>query len=489
MLSEKKTVAGKALRIFTLVLAVVITASSLASCSIAWRYSKYDRTGERYDYDLTEYISIPEYMGIEIPDIVYTASEEEIEDNKYKKLAYFAEETVVEDGVVEKYDLVVADYICTIDGAEYRNLCSTVNESYRNFMAGINYFMVPEIDEAILGMAPGETKEIEFDFPEPYYKDPSVSGLTAQFTVTIEKIRRQDFPEYDDEFVSTYYGAESADAYTAEIKTQLEHDIGNALENYEVDLTWDYLVSNAKLKKIPGKEFSEMNDYETDYYISLARKENMSLSEYATEKLGLESVNELYDQISEYSQEAVRDEMILYIVARCENITVSDQEYEDALIELGGKYETSDLDTCKQIAVSDYGSEERFKSIILLNEVYEYIADNATKIDADEYYANKAAGKYIVDPDEVSGPSKTEILIIVVASVAAVLAVLIIVLVILAIKAKRRNTKAKTAKAQLEEKRRLRREQNAAKKKHYGDKKQKEVKEEASDKTEDESDT
>lgn len=443
----------------------------LASCGISQRYSRYDRTGERYDYDLTEYISIPEYKGIEIPDLEYTATDEEVADNIYKKLAYFADETVITDGVVEKYDLVVADYTCTIDGVEFRELCSWVNESYRNFMAGINCFMVPEIDEAILGMAPGETKKITFTFSEPYYKDPTVSGLEAEFEITVEKIRRQDFPEYDDEFVSYYYGAESADAYTDEIKTQLEHDIESALEDYEVNLTWEYIVSNSNLKKIPSKEFKEMNDYETSYYISLAKSENMTLAEYATEELGYETVNDFYDAISEYSRDAVRDEMILYIIARCENITVDDAEYEDAVLEAASQYEVTDLETAKQVVVSEYGSEERYRSIVLLDKVYKYIADSATKIDQDEYYANKAAGKYTVDPEAATGLSKTEILLIVVCSVTALIFIAVALLAFAAIKAGHRRKNAKKVQAELEEKRRIRREAKALKKKHYGDKK------------------
>ncbi len=457
-------------RIIAFAVLSVTVVMSLSSCSISQRYSKYDRTGERYDYDLTEYISIPEYKGIEIPDLVYTVSDEEVEDNKYKKLSYFADETVITDGVVEKYDLVVADYTCTIDGKEFKELCSSVNESYRNFMAGINYFMVPEIDETLLGMAPGETKTITFVFPEPYYKCPSISGLEAEFTITLQTIRRQDFPEYDDEFVSYYYGAENADAYTEEIKTQLEHDIESALENYEVDLTWDYLVSNSKLKKIPGKEFQEMNDFETSYYISLAKKENMTLAEYATEKLGYESLNDFYDSISSYSEEAVRDEMILYIIARCENITVSDEEYEQAVLEVGSRYEISDLETSKQVVVSEYGSEKRYRSIVLLDKVYNFIADNATKIDDEEYYANKAAGKYTVDPDAATGLSKTEILVIVVCSVTFLIFAFVVVLAVSAIRAKKRHANAKKIKAELEEKRRIRREARALKKKHYGEK-------------------
>lgn len=467
MYLNKRNRVGRIVGLLSLTVVIFTVVTQLTSCNMSTRYSRYDRTGERYDYDLTEYISIPEYKNIEIPDIYYTASEQEIEDNKYKKLAYFASEEIIEDGTAEKYDLVVADYICKIDGIEYANLCSSVNESYRNFMVGINYFMIPEIDEAVLGMAPGETKKIEFVFPRPYYKDPSVSGLKAEFEITVEKIRRQNFPEFSDEFVSEYFGAEDAESYTSEIKTQLEHDIETALEDYEADITWEYIVSNAKLKKIPGKEFADMNDYETSYYISLAKSENMSLSEYAVEKLGYDSVNDLYDAISEYSEDAVKNEMIIYIIARCENITVSEDEYNDALLDAGSSYEVTDIETCKEIVVKNYGSEERYKSLLLAEKVYGYISDSAIKIDADEYYTNKDAGKYVVDPDETSGPSKTEVMITVVFCISVLLFVGVVILLVKAVREKRKNTALRTERQKLEEKRERRRVARASKKKNY----------------------
>jgi len=228
------------LRLTAAVFALLFACLSLCSCdkSISARYDKYDREGERYDLDLTEYVAIPEYKGIEIPDLIYEPTEKEIADTRIKKQVYFSDEYIVEDGVIEKYDLVDCDFVTKVEGMEYRSMCSASNSALRSMLIGIEEFDIPEIDAQMLGMKPGETATIEFTFPIPYYRAPMLSGLKGEFTVTIDQIRRQNLAEYTDEFVNQFYGATDTAAYDSTIEAQLKSDYSKYMENYEIDMLW-----------------------------------------------------------------------------------------------------------------------------------------------------------------------------------------------------------------------------------------------------------
>lgn len=53
--------------------------------------------------------------------------------------------------------------------------------------------------DGIVGMNPGETKEIEATFPDTY-PQPKVAGRKALFTVTLKELKEKELPELDDEF-------------------------------------------------------------------------------------------------------------------------------------------------------------------------------------------------------------------------------------------------------------------------------------------------
>ncbi len=460
-------------RSIALIFAVIFVCMSLCSCeeSIAKRYSRYDRGGERYDYDLLEYIAMPEYRGIEVPLLEYTPTSEDVDNTRIKKLVYFSEEEVIPDGTIEKYDLVDCDFVTLIDGYEYRSLCSSSNSALRSVLVGIEEFDIPEIDECLLGMKPGETATIEFVFPEPYYRDPLVSGCKAEFTVTIDQIRRQNFAEYTDEFVSQYYGATDTETYDSEIESQLINDYSNYLKDYKKDMTWEYLVSNTKLMKLPGKEYRELFNLVIDSYVEEAEAEGLTVDDYAVQVLGYENTDVFYEDMANDVQSTIMEEMILYVVARCENIVLTVSEYEEALLQATSDLEIEDLTTCEQVVAEQYGSLSNFKEAVLFSKIFDYISENVTELSIEEYYANKHEGKYEnVELEESKSLSVTEILIIVGIAVAVLLVIVTVILAVNAVKVKKiADIKAKE-RAELEEKRRIRREQKQAKKKHYGKK-------------------
>ena len=431
-------------RAVSLAIVLLVAASSLASCSdgLKGKYDSYDRAGERYDLDLTDYIAIPDYAAIEIPDITYTPSEEEIADNRMLKLAYFAPEKSV-DEPCRKYDLVDADFTATLGGKRYTRFDSSVLSSMRSFMVGIGNFGVKEIDDAIIGMKPGEEKTIEFTLPEPFLKDVPSSGMSGTFTIKIDKVRRQEFAEYNDGFVSEYYGFATTEEYDAEIAEQLAHDAAIGYEGYEVETAWNYIYDNAVIYKYPGKELAETRDGIVDSYLSLAESKGMSMDEYAV-SIGYADRNDFYDNyVEDYAREIVKNEMILYFIARCENLVLTDSEYEKELIEYCAEYQISDVDTCRLIVAENFGTEAKFREQVYLKSAQDLLGEKTVKIDPAAYYENKHAGKYVLTAEQVAAatkPASDSITAIVILSVAAcVVFVFIAVMTALIIKQKKKN--------------------------------------------------
>lgn len=416
---------------------------TLASCGgLGSKYNEYDRSGERYDLDLTEYVAVPDYTGIEIPDLFYEPSAEEIENARMMKRAYFAPEEEVKEPC-RKYDLVDADFSAKVEGFSYSLFDSSLESSRRSFMVGIGNFGVAEIDDGIVGMEPGEEKTIEFTFPEPYLYDPAVSGMSGEFTIRIADVRRQDFPEYTDEFVEDHYGFSTVDAYDEEIKEQLTHDMNLCFEGYETEFAWNYVMDNAKIYKYPAKELSSARDRVVESVMASAEASGVSFDEYVVSK-GYNDRNDFYDNYVEaYAKEIVKEEMTLFLIARAEGVTLTRAEYERELLDYCSLYEITDISTCEQIVTKAFGSLARYKEQLLFKKTQELIGKKTVKIPAADYYANVHAGKYDVSDaaiGEFMGSTAKDTPIIV--ALCAAGAVLVCVIAVLSVKIAKGKKKA-----------------------------------------------
>lgn len=453
---------------------VCVTVLSLFSCSgeRAQKLRDYDSSKERYDYDLNDYIKLPEYVGIEIPDLAYSVTDEDMANERIRKLSYFSEEETVKDGSVEKYDIVVCDFSCTVDGKNYSSFDSSLNSARRNVIVGINEFGVKEIDEAFVGMTLDETKTVEFVFPTPYLRDPLMSGKTGKFTVTVSKIRRQTLEEYDDDFISEYYGMSDVETYDAEIAHQLSSQYEKYLDGYENSFAWNYVASNTVLLKIPAKEYSATSDSIVSTYQSAADEKGMTLEEYVTGEEGYESVSAFRDDVDATAKSIVTEEMILFAIVRCDGITLTDSAYESALLDLGSSLEITDISDCEKLAAEKYGSLAKFKETARLSLVYDHIGSKTVKIDEAEYFEKEKNGEYDLDPEDGSGYvtqkstafrrfldglTLEKAIIILCIALGAALAVIIVLMIVKLARMKYQREKMEAEARALEEKRRQKR--------------------------------
>lgn len=100
---------------------------------------------------------------------------------------------------------------------------------------GSNSF-IPGFEDALIGMKPGETKNVPLTFPEDYHSA-DLKGQAVNFEVKLNKIKQKVRPELNDEFVKKLGEHESTDVFktkvrediTAEEEKRIEHELKNRL--------------------------------------------------------------------------------------------------------------------------------------------------------------------------------------------------------------------------------------------------------------------
>lgn len=105
------------------------------------------------------------------------------------------------------------------EGGEARNLA---------VLLGVGR-LLPDFENAIIGMKAGETKSFDMTFPADY-KAEKVAGKSATFTITLHKVEEQHLPEIDAKFAKLL-GIEDGDVnkLKAEVRDNLEREIKRRL--------------------------------------------------------------------------------------------------------------------------------------------------------------------------------------------------------------------------------------------------------------------
>jgi trigger factor len=108
--------------------------------------------------------------------------------------------------------------------------------------------MLPEFENATIGLKVGEAKTFELAFPADYHgKD--VAGKTAEFTITLKKLEWAHLPEVDAEFAKSL-GIDDGDLVKmrADIKLNLEREVGSRVKAKNKDSVMDALIKVSDLE-------------------------------------------------------------------------------------------------------------------------------------------------------------------------------------------------------------------------------------------------
>ena len=86
--------------------------------------------------------------------------------------------------------------------------------------------MLPDFEQAIIGMKAGETKSFDMTFPADYHGK-EVAGKQVTFTITVHTVEEAHLPEVNAEFAKSF-GA--ADGDVAKLKQEIRDNIGREAE-------------------------------------------------------------------------------------------------------------------------------------------------------------------------------------------------------------------------------------------------------------------
>lgn len=368
----------KTQKILSIFLAAAAAASvlSLAGCKDK-KYEAYDRAGEDYDYYLPDYVKVSRYDGIEVPNISYTASNEDAEKAAKSNIASFCTFEMVTDRPCREGDIVDIVTTCYMDGENYP--LYTFKKDSRGYGHSITLgcwdLYIDDVDQAIIGKNAGDSFTITFNLPDPFYRSLEDSGKEVTMDIYISSISEVNYSEADDDFYQKYVGY-TKDNYTEYMKHILEDKVNGFIEDYKAEYAWNYVCENSELIKLPEKESEELYESYMDYYRSQAEDKSQSLKEYAKSVFGYDDIEDFKKYVRDLTEDMCFKDMIRYYIMRCENIELDQSYYEEKILEYVEDYQIKELEDAESFVDYHYGLDQ-YKKSLRLQYVNQWIGDHA----------------------------------------------------------------------------------------------------------------
>ncbi|GAV21653.1 trigger factor [Carboxydothermus pertinax] len=280
--------------------------------------------------DVKPDVELGQYTGLEVTKMPVEVTEEEVE----KELTYlqnrYAKLVTVEDGEAKLGDMVVIDFAGKIDGEPLEGGSA---EDYR-LELGSNVF-IPGFEEQIVGMKPGETREINVTFPEDYHKK-DIAGKPAVFNVTLKEIKRKEVAPLDDEFAKDVSEFSTLEELKEDLKKKIAQSKENiAREKMESDLI-EKAVDNAAVE-IPESLVNHEVDHILHYFEEELKYERLTLEQYL--EYQKKTLEELKEELKPRAERNVKTELVLEAIAKKEGITASSEELEQELSKIAELYQ------------------------------------------------------------------------------------------------------------------------------------------------------
>ncbi len=320
-----------------------------------------------YDFDLSEYVKVGQYLGIEVPAVSTEVTDEQIETYLADLASQYAVTEEVTGRSAISGDTLTVNYRGTVndipfDGGTAENVSLTIGGDDTPF---------PGFDTALIGVLTGDTRSFDLTMPDDYEKE-ALAGKTCRFSVTVNKITRVTVPEIDQAF-AVERGYAGLDEMMTDIRDTLYvQNVQNA-SSKRASAVWEAVMDGAEVIQYPEDAVDYYYNELYQYYASYAEYSGYELEPYLTERYGLD-LNTFRQQCLDYARQTVTEEMVMYTIIRAEGITLSDDEYQEGLQRYTDLYSLS-TDELLQA----YG-ESGIRQSLLWEKTWEYLTDRAVEV-------------------------------------------------------------------------------------------------------------
>ena len=313
---------------------------------------------------LTTYpeVKLGQYKGLKVEKTVIPVSDELIEAELMNMQERNARLVSVSDRAAQHDDTANIDFEGFADGVAFEG---GKGEGF-DLLLGSGQF-IPGFEEQIVGHNIGDEFDVEVTFPTEYHAE-DLAGKPAVFKTKLNDLKVKELPEIDDEFAKDVSEFDTLEELKANIKEVKGEEADRAaeldMENKLVSQVVEGMEAN-----IPEAMFETRVDDMVNDFANRLSQQGLSIELYLQyTQMDMESFRKTF---REQAEEQVKIRLALEAVVKAEDITASDEEYEEELMKAATAYNFPLPELRKMIPV------EEVKHDLAVQKAIDFIKANA----------------------------------------------------------------------------------------------------------------
>ena len=342
-----------------------------------------NKQSKEYNYDLSKYVKVGNYKGLEYTSQKASVTDEEVDVEIQRRLQKAAKTENSKTGKVENGDTINISFVGKIDGKEFEGGSSESTDITVGTTQMIDGFV-----EGLIGKNVGESVTLNLKFPDDYGKT-DLQGKAVEFKVTINSKKKISVPKLNASFVKKNSKYKTVKEYKEGVKKELLNQKQKSIDSTVKQELWSRIINKSKAKKYPEKELNEAmsqaNKLEESYKVQ-AQNYGMEWETYLktvmrTDKKGFEKLKQ------EYAKNIVFNRMVMYSIARSENISLSNREYKKEILKIleDNGYDEESFKKAFGKDIETYADEQNWRQKILFDKVLDKVMKDGKKVSQKEY--------------------------------------------------------------------------------------------------------
>jgi trigger factor len=251
--------------------------------------------------------------------------------------------------------------------------------------------LVEEIERALIGASPGESRKVEFELAD---------GSTGTATVEVKELKEKVLPPLDDELARTASEFDTLEELRADIEGRIREVLEEEAETQFRAAAVDRLVEASNVQV--GGPLVEARTREL--LNALGRSlERRGISAETYFQLSGQTADQLVERMGAEAALSVARELVLEAVADQLGLEVSDEEVEELIREQADLQGDDAEEAIKQVFAD--GREEVLRNDLRLRKALDRVAAEAKRVPVEVARAREE----IWTPDKETSPSETKL--------------------------------------------------------------------------------
>ena len=310
-------------------------------------------------------VKLGKYKGVKVEKADITVTDEEVDAEINKERENNARNIEVTDRAVKDGDITTLDFEGFVDGVAFEG---GKGENYP-LTIGSGAF-IPGFEEQLIGAEIGKEVEVNVTFPEDYQAE-DLKGKAAVFKCTVKEIKEKQLPELDDEFASEVSEFETLAEYKADVKGKLEERKAKEAKDAKEAAVIEESVKDSEME-IPEAMLATQQRQMVDEFAQRIQMQGLSIDQYF--QFTGSSYEQMIEQVKPQAEKRIQSRLVLEAVAKAENITATDEDYEDELKVMAEAYQM-EVEKVKELLPEK--SVAQIKEDIAVKKAAEFVVENA----------------------------------------------------------------------------------------------------------------